>query len=63
MTVNYRINVRSMDRWSGPEFWTEDFDTMQDAKDKIKWYNDRNTEKMAPEYYEQAELRVMVVEA
>jgi hypothetical protein len=46
MTVKFRINVRSSDRWSGPEFWTEDFDTMKEAKEKIKWYNDRNTEPM-----------------
>jgi hypothetical protein len=58
MTVKYRINCVSRDRWEGPNFWTEDFNTQKQAEARIKWYNDQNTEKMAPEYYEYAERTV-----
>jgi len=62
MTVKYRINCLSSERGWGREYWTEDFDTLQAAKDRIKWYNDQNTLPMAPDYYEQAEETVIAVE-
>ena len=62
MPTKFRINCASRDRWSGPEFWTEDFDTLKEAKARIKWYNDQNTATMAPDYYEQAEETVIAVE-
>jgi hypothetical protein len=52
----------SSERGWGRDYWTEDFDTMQEAKDRIKWYNDQNTAEMAPDYYEQAENVVTAVE-
>jgi hypothetical protein len=55
MAVKYRINCTSSERGWGREYWTEDFNTLKQAEDRINWYNDQNTEKMAPEYYEYAE--------
>lgn len=62
MTVKYRINCVARDRWSGPEFWTEDFATLKEAKARIKYMNDQNTELLAPDYYTYAEKDVLVVE-
>jgi hypothetical protein len=62
MTTKYRINCTSSERGWGREFWTEDFDTLELAKARVKWYNDQNTAPMAPAYYEQAEETVIAVE-
>lgn len=62
MSVKFRIKCMSSERGWGRDFWTEDFDTLQEAKARIKWYNDQNTEQMAPDYYEQAEDTVTAVE-
>lgn len=62
MTTKFRINCTSSERGWGREFWTEDFDTLELAKARIKWYNDQNTAPMAPDYYEQAEATVIAVE-
>ena len=63
MTVKFRINCTSSERGWGREYWTEDFNTLNEAKSRIKWYNDKNTALTAPDYYEQAELNVTAVEA
>jgi hypothetical protein len=52
----------SSERGWGRDYWTEDFDTMQEAKARIKWYNDKNTAELAPDYYEQATETVTAVE-
>jgi hypothetical protein len=62
MTVKFRIQCMSSERGWGRDYWTEDFDTMQEAKARIKWYNDQNTAATAPDYYEQAEDTVTAVE-
>ena len=62
MAVKFRINCLSSERGWGREYWTEDFDTLQEAKARIKWYDDRNTATHAPDYYEQAEDIVTAVE-
>ena len=62
MTVKFRINCLSSERGWGREYWSEDFATLQAAKDRIKWYNNKNTALTAPDYYEQAEDTVTTVE-
>jgi hypothetical protein len=52
----------SSERGWGRDYWTEDFNTIEEAKARIKHYNDQNTEEMAPDYYEQAEDTVIAVE-
>ena len=62
MAVKFRIQCMSSERGWGRDYWTEDFDTMQEANARIKWYNDQNTAEMAPDYYEQATETVTAVE-
>jgi len=62
MTTKFRINCTSSERGWGREYWTEHFDTLELAKARIKWYNDKNTALTAPDYYEQAEETVIAVE-
>jgi hypothetical protein len=62
MATKFRINCLSSERGWGREYWTEDFDTLKEAKARIKWYNDQNTAAMAPDYYEQAEETVIAIE-
>jgi hypothetical protein len=62
MTVKFRIKCLSSERGCGREYWTEDFDTLQEAKAHIKWYDDKNTAGRAPDYYEQADDTVTAVE-
>lgn len=62
MTVKFRIKCMSSERGWGRDYWTEDYDTIQEAKARIKHYNDKNTAETAPDYYEQAEDNVIAVE-
>lgn len=62
MTVKFRIKCMSSERGWGREYWTEDFNTFEEAKARIKHYNDQNTALTAPDYYEQAEDNVIAVE-
>jgi hypothetical protein len=62
MAVKFRIKCMSSERGWGRNFWTEDFDTLQEAKSRIVWYNSQNTSARAPDYYEQAEDTVIAVE-
>jgi len=62
MTVKFRIQCLSSERGWGQERWTEDFDTLQEAKARIKRINDKNTAVTAPDYYEQADDTVTAVE-
>ena len=61
MATKFRITCLSSERGWGREYWTEDFNTLNEAKARIKWYNDKNTALTAPDYYEQAEEKVIVV--
>ena len=62
MTVKFRIKCMSSERGWGRDYWNEEFNTIEEAKDRIKWYNDQNTEEMAPDYYEIAFNNVEAVE-
>jgi hypothetical protein len=52
----------SSERGWGQDHWTEDFDTLSEAKARIKWYHDKNTATRAPDYYEVAFNDVEAVE-
>ena len=54
MTVKFRIRCMSSERGWSQEHWTEDFDTVQEAEARIRWYNDQNTATAVPDYYERA---------
>jgi hypothetical protein len=60
--IKYRIRVMESERGWGREYWTEDFDSYQEAKDRIGAINSRNTSLTAPDWYMQAEEAVEAVE-
>lgn len=55
MTVKYRVKMMSSERGWGREYWTEDYNTLAEAKMRIRTVNGQNTSARAPDYYEQAE--------
>lgn len=59
--VKYRINVVESERGWGQEYWTEDFDTLDEAEARIKFINLQNTSPTAPDVYTQAQSGVEVV--
>ena len=62
MAVKYRVFLMESERGWGRDFWTEDFDTHEEAKKRIREINSKNTSLTAPDYYCQAEDRIEVVE-
>ena len=61
--VKYRINVVESERGWGREYWTEDFDTLDEAEARIKHINLQNISATAPDWYMQAQTGVEVIEA
>lgn len=62
MTIKFRIKCVGRDAWSGPDYWNEDFDTLEEAKARIRHINSQNTEQVAPDYYVHAEQDILAVE-
>lgn len=62
MALKYRINVMESARGWGQKFWTEDFDTFEEAKTRIAVINSWNTATLAPEWYMVAEDTIKAVE-
>ena len=60
--VKYRINVVESERGWGQEYWTEDFDTLDEAEARIKFINLQNISATAPDVYTQAQTGVEVIE-
>lgn len=60
--MKYRINLVESERGWGQEYWTEDYDTYEEARARIKSVNSQNTSLTAPDHYIQAENQVEVVE-
>jgi hypothetical protein len=58
MATVYRVSLMSSERGWGKEFWTEDFKTLAEAKQRIKAVNALNTSPTAPDYYEIADETV-----
>jgi hypothetical protein len=59
--VKYRINVVESERGWGQEYWTEDFDTLDEAESRIKFINLQNISATAPDVYMHAQSGVEVV--
>lgn len=62
MTTKYRIELMESERGWGQDYWHEDYDTYEEAKDRIKTVNARNTLEVAPDWYMQAYPDIKVVE-
>jgi hypothetical protein len=62
MTVKYKIHVMESERGWGREYWTETYDTYEEAKTRIHSINSKNTSPTAPDYYMQAEETIEAVE-
>lgn len=62
MAVKYRIKCMSSERGWGREYWNEDYDTIEEAKRRIREINGKNTALIAPDYYEQAESKIEAIE-
>lgn len=50
------------ERGWGQEYWTEDYDTLEEAMKRIRSVNAKNTSKHAPDWYMQAETRVETID-
>ena len=61
MTVKYQITVTESERGWGQDTWTENFDTLQEAKSRILDINSKNTATMAPDWYMIADTTVKVI--
>ena len=62
MTIKYRITVIESERGWGQESWTEDFDTYEEARERINSINSENTASRAPDWYMIAQTKIEAVE-
>ena len=62
MTIKYRVQLVESERGWGREYWHEDYDTYEEAQDRVKSVNARNTLEVAPDWYMQAEEFIEAVE-
>lgn len=60
--MKYRIRVVESERGWGQDRWTEDYDTYEEAKKRIKDINSKNTALSAPDWYMQADELIEAVE-
>lgn len=63
MTVKYRIQLVESERGWGQEYWSEEYDTFEEAKERIKDVNSKNIGATVPGWYMQAEETIEAVEA
>lgn len=61
--VKYRIFLMESERGWGQERWTEDYDTLTEAKARILEVNSQNTAETVPDWYMVAETRVEAISA
>lgn len=60
--MKYRIFLMESERGWGQDYWNEDYDTLEEAKERIRSVNAANVTLRAPDWYMQAEDRIEVVE-
>lgn len=60
--MKYRISLVESERGWGQHYWSEDYDTYEEAVARIKSVNAQNTSMTVPGYYIQAENQVEIVE-
>jgi hypothetical protein len=58
----YEITVMESERGWGQDYWTEQFDTPEQAQARIVEINSKNTSPVAPDYYVQAYTTIKTVE-
>lgn len=57
----YRLHLMESERGWGQNYWHEDYDTREEAEDRMNEVNGRNTAAVAPDWYMQAR-RIEIVE-
>ncbi len=62
MSVKYRVHLMESERGWGQDYWSEDYDSLEEAKERIRKVNADNTSLVAPDWYMQAEERIEAVE-
>jgi hypothetical protein len=62
MATKFRVQLMECERGFGREYWHEDYDTLVEAKARIREVNSKNTSINAPDWYMQAEEVVEAVE-
>lgn len=60
--MKHRIFLMESERGWGREYWTEDYDTLEEAMERIRSVNAQNTSARAPDYYMMAENRVETID-
>lgn len=53
--VKWRVHLMESERGWGQDFWTEDYDTEAQAKERFDSVNAKNTSPTAPDWYMQAQ--------
>lgn len=59
--VKFRVKLIESDSWSGPSSWTEDFDTYDEAEQRLTSVNAANISPVAPSYYVKAKKEIEAV--
>lgn len=59
--IKYRIQLMESERGWGSERWHEDYDTFQQAQERIHSVNSKNTALTAPDWYMIAEEKIEAV--
>lgn len=58
----YQITIMESERGWGRNEWTEDFDTREEAQERITYINSFNTSPVAPDYYMQAYAEIKKIQ-
>lgn len=59
--VKYRATLIESDSWSGQSSWTEDFDTYEQAEQRVTSVNAANASPIAPSYWVRAKKKIEAV--
>lgn len=59
--VKYRVTLIESDSWSGQSAWTEDFDTYEQAEQRVTSVNAANVSPIAPSCYVKAKKKIEAV--
>lgn len=60
--MKYRIKLVESERGWGQEYWTEDYDTRDEAQERIRSVNAENVAQKAPDWYVAAFPEIEIVE-
>jgi hypothetical protein len=62
MAIKYRIQLVESERGWGREYWQETYDTFEEAQQRIRSVNEKNTSMTVPDWYMIAETGIEAVE-